>query len=221
MHVPSLLVLISLLTTGPVTAQRTYLGVAMEPVAKSKAVYYKEPDGMLGTAYKARIWTMEGKLKAEGCYQDAELKVAHGIFSFFHPNGKVESTGNYDNGVKSGVWHRYDTWGMELAEKVYDAKPVQDIVYTLAPTMPEYPGGEKELVRYIKSKAGEGQLAKGEATASFVVEKDGRLSGVKVIATTEEEQGLIEQALMESGNWQVGEKDGVPVRVVMQVPIKY
>lgn len=221
MHVPSLLVLISLFTTGPATAQRTYLGVTMEPVAKSKAAYYKEPDGMLGSAYKARIWTMEGKLKAEGCYEDAELKVAHGIFTFFHPNGKVESTGNYDHGVKSGVWHRYDTWGTELAEKIYDPKPVQEIVYTLASTMPEYPGGQKELVRYIRNKVGEGRIEEGEAMASFVVEKDGRLTAVNVEAPNEAAKGLIEQALMESGNWQVGEKDGVPVRVVMQVPIKY
>jgi antitoxin component YwqK of YwqJK toxin-antitoxin module len=41
---------------------------------------------------------MDGKLKAEGQYADAELNVPNGTFTFFHPNGKKESIGEYRMG---------------------------------------------------------------------------------------------------------------------------
>jgi hypothetical protein len=210
-----------LLLASTLVAQRTYLSATMEPCSKGSAAYYKEADGQVGGAYKARIYTMAGKLKAEGTYSDAQLKVPHGRFTFYHPTGKIESTGDYEMGVKAGVWKRFDNWGVALAEKIYDPKPVQGIVHAQASTMPEYPGGQKELVRYIRTKVDDKRIAEGTATASFIVEKDGTLSDVKVDAGDEAVKGLIEQALVESPKWQVGENGGIPVRVAVKVPIKY
>ena len=202
-------------------AQRTYLSATLEPCSKGAAAYYKEADGKVGESFKARIFAVGGKLKAEGTYLDAQLKVPHGRFTFYHPNGKIESTGDYEMGVKAGVWNRFDNWGMALAEKIYDPKPVQGIVHAQASTMPEYPGGQKELVRYIRTKVEDKRVGEGTATASFIVEKDGTLSEVKVDAGDEAVKGLIEQALVESPKWQVGENGGIPVRVAVKVPIKY
>lgn len=210
-----------LLLAVNLVAQRTYLSATLEPCSKGAAAFYKEADGQVAGAYKARIYTMAGKLKAEGTYSDAQLKVPHGRFTFYHPNGKIESTGDYQMGVKAGVWQRFDNWGMALAEKVYDPKPIQEIVHAQASTMPEYPGGQKELVRYIRTKVEDKRVGEGTATASFIVEKDGTLSEVKVDAGDEAVKGLIEQALVESPKWQVGENGGIPVRVAMKVPIKY
>ena len=210
-----------LLLASTLVAQRTYLSATLEPCSKGSAAFYKEADGQVAGAYKARIYTMAGKLKAEGTYSDAQLKVPHGRFTFYHPNGKIESTGDYEMGVKAGVWKRFDNWGMALAEKVYDPKPIQEIVHAQASTMPEYPGGQKELVRYIRTKVEEQRIEDGTATATFIVEKDGTLSEVKVDAGDEAVKGLIEQALVESPKWQVGENGGIPVRVAMKVPIKY
>jgi antitoxin component YwqK of YwqJK toxin-antitoxin module len=221
MHAPFLIALLVLGTSGPSSAQRTYLSTTLETTSKGKAAYYKEPDGMDGTTYKARIHSLDGKLKAEGRYADAELKIPHGTFTFYHPNGKKESTGEYRMGIKAGVWQRYDEWGTALAEKVYDTKPIENLVYAYAPTMPQYPGGQKELVKYLRTKVDDVQLAAGTATATFVVEKDGKLSDVKVSTENEQVKQVIEEALAESPKWQVGEKDGVPVRVAMTVPIKY
>jgi hypothetical protein len=202
-------------------AQRTYLSATLEPCSKGAAAFYKEPDGQVGEAFKARIFAVGGKLKAEGTYLDAQLKVPHGRFTFYHPNGKIESTGDYSMGLKAGLWQRFDTWGMALAEKVYDPKAVQDIVHAMASTMPEYPGGQKELVRYIRSKVDASRVDDGTATASFIVEKDGSLSEVTVDAPNEAVKGLIEEALVASPKWQVGEDQGRPVRVAMKLPIKY
>jgi len=119
-------------------------------------------------------------------------------------------------GYKSGVWQRYDEWGQQLAEKVYDPTPLENIIYTMAPTMPQYPGGDRAMVDYLRSTAGD---VKG-AMASFVVEKDGDLSGIKVTGAPPPASDQLVDALDRAPRFEAGEKDGVPVRVLMRVPLK-
>ncbi|HEY0976452.1 MAG TPA: hypothetical protein VGE21_03190 [Flavobacteriales bacterium] len=165
-----------------------------------------------------RIHSLDGRLKAEGTYADAALMVPHGRFAFYHPDGKLESTGDYVNGNKSGVWQRFDRWGGELAEKVYDTKALENIEYTLVKTMPRYPGGEKEMVRAVREKVG--RKVSSDALASFVVEKDGRVSDVKVSGADDRTAETI-AGVISSANWSAGQNDGgVPVRVRMSVPLK-
>ncbi|MFT3885026.1 MAG: hypothetical protein QM724_06220 [Flavobacteriales bacterium] len=214
----SLLTLTAFLEAAPVQAQRTWLDQALQPTSKAKAAYYKEPAGEADGRYKARILDLGGKLKAEGEYFDQQLRVENGHFTFYHPDGKVESTGDYAMGNKSGVWQRFDKWGQALAEKVYDAKPLENIVYTMAQTMPRYPGGEQAMVKYLKDRCGKGVSG---ATAAFVVEKDGSLSGIKVFgADDDNEAASIAQALVAAPRWEAGSNEGLPVRVQMRVPLK-
>jgi len=120
-------------------------------------------------------------------------------------------------GNKTGVWQRFDKWGQQLAEKVYDAKPLENIVYTMAQTMPQYPGGEQAMVKYLKEKCGKSVSG---ATATFVVEKDGTVTAVKVMGADEMEAANITQALANAPRWEAGNNEGLPVRVQMHVPIK-
>ncbi|MBK9598560.1 MAG: hypothetical protein IPO60_09665 [Flavobacteriales bacterium] len=106
------------LAVGSVNAQRSYLDEVLEPASKAKAAYYLDPGGKDGQGgFLAHIYTLDGVLKADGRYMDAEYRVADGHFVFYYPNGKVESEGDYQKGRKNGVWQRNDKWGRELAEK--------------------------------------------------------------------------------------------------------
>lgn len=219
MRAPALLIflLTATLNAATASAQRTWLDQVLQPTSKGKAAYYKEPSGEANGHFKGKIFTLDGVLKAEGEYFDPELKIEDGHFTFYHPDGKVESTGDYAMGNKTGVWQRYDKWGQELAEKVYDAKPLENIVYTMAQTMPRYPGGETAMVKYLKEKCGKSVSG---ATASFVVEKDGTVTAVKVQGADEAEATNIAQAIATAPRWEAGNNEGVPVRVQMRVPIK-
>lgn len=208
----------SLVASAEACGQRIYLNEVLEPSSKAKAAYYKEPAGSDGDLYIGRIYSMDGVLKAEGHYADATLNVEQGLFTFYFADGKVESTGLYESGKKSGVWKRYDRWGQELAEKVYDPTPLENIVYTMAQTMPTYPGGERAMVKYLRQQCGDG-LRKNDVYATFVVEKDGQVSDVKVQGADERSTEQIVQALGGS-RWEAGSNNGVPVRVQMRVPIK-
>ncbi len=216
----ALLLTVSTLTAtlapGDKKPARVYLSNVMEPTTKGKAAYYKVPAGQDGSAYVGKIFTMDDVLKAEGRYADADLQVAHGHFIYYFPDGKKESEGEYAMGYKSGVWQRYDQWGQQLAEKVYDPTPLENIVYTMAPTMPQYPGGEQAMISYLKTKAGD----VNGATATFVVEKDGDLSEIKVLGVQPAINDQLVDALDRAPRFEAGEKDGVPVRVHMRVPLK-
>jgi antitoxin component YwqK of YwqJK toxin-antitoxin module len=209
-------ILATTLTPGDKKPARAYLSNVMEPTTRGKAAYYKVAAGQDGSAYVGKIFTMDDVLKAEGRYADAALEIEHGHFIYYFPDGTKESEGDYAMGYKSGVWLRYDEWGQQLAEKVYDPTPLENIVYTMAPTMPQYPGGDQAMISYLKSKA----VGAEGATATFVVEKDGDLSGIKVIGAQPATSDQLVQALDRAPRFEAGEKDGVPVRVQMRVPLK-
>lgn len=219
MQIMSTLFLLAGLSFAPATAQPTYLDAGLEPTSKGNAVYYMVPGGSDGSGgYLAEIFTIDGKLKAKGHYADAACKVPDGHFVFFHPNGKLESEGDYEEGRKDGVWTRNDKWGRELAEKVYDSTPLINIVYTMAQTMPQFPGGEKAMVHYIRDKVGK---TRGDVMASFIVEKDGRVSELEVVGAEDPLLAdRIASAISTAPRWEAGKQDGQTVRVRMRVPLK-
>lgn len=203
--------------------QRIWLNGSLEVCEKKQAMFYLEPAGTDGDGFAARMYTRDGVLKAEGHYADEAMTIEHGLFVFYHADGKVESKGMYEMGHKSGVWQRFDEWGKELAEKVYDPEPLKDILYTRAETMPQYPGGQKEFVTYLRTKTvGEdGVNTHGTATASFVVERDGKISEVKVLDGAGSLDERLVDAVRNSPPWTPGKEDGIPVRVRVQVPVPY
>ncbi|MCB0809482.1 MAG: energy transducer TonB [Flavobacteriales bacterium] len=203
---------------------RIYLNAVLEETSKGKASYYRELTGREDGHFMARTYAMDGSLKCEGSYADKALRIEDGVFTFYHPNGKVESTGRYMMGLKTGIWLRYDKWGRDLAEKVYDPEPLKDILYTRAEVMPEYPGGEHAMVEYLRGRVQDtdGVRMKGKATASFVVEKDGTVTQVQLDEGMGEpfDERMVD-ALEGSPKWSPGTDQGRPVRVQMRVPVKF
>lgn len=201
-----------------------YLTSALEHTAKKNAAYFRVPNGQREGLYVGATYTMDGKLKAEGTYQDEQLTVPHGTFVFYHANGKVESRGAYDNGRKSGLWERFDAGGNALAEKIYDPEPLENILYTRATIMPRYPeGDERAWVRAVKERASApGERLKAKLETSFVVEKSGALSDVKVIgakdAATEQR---VADAIRSTAPWEPGMERGLPVRVQLRMPVQF
>lgn len=206
-------------------AQRQYLDEVLAATSVKKARYYRVNEGRDGELHIGKIYTVDGKLKAEGRYADAALTLPSGPFVFYHANGKVESKGLYSDGQKTGVWERFDVWGQALAEKVYDPEVLANIIHTRADAMPAYPGGdERAFVHYLRGKVSpiNGDKLKGEVTASFVVEKNGELTDVKVMGGKESVfNDQLVDAVKSTSPWQPGADQGRPVRVQMRVPVQF
>ena len=69
--------------------------------------------------WAARVYAPDGTLLMEGAFNDRELRIPQGEFTFFHFNGRPESQGRFCNGGKVGNWHRWDQRGQPMADRNY------------------------------------------------------------------------------------------------------
>lgn len=102
-----------------------------------------------------------------------------------------------------------------------------DSVFQIVDEMPEFPGGADALMQFVASgikypedavEAGK----EGRVFVSFVVEKDGLVSNVKVLRgvcySIDEEASRVVRGMP---RWKPGMKDGKPARVSYQIPIMF
>lgn len=101
-----------------------YLDERMRETKKKNATYYCELVGVSNDLYHYKAYFLSGELKMEGWYSDERMKEPNGLFTFYYQSGQVESTGEYREGEKYGVWKRYDRYGNEKPEKVYAFLPM-------------------------------------------------------------------------------------------------
>lgn len=91
--------------------------------------------------------------------------------------------------------------------------------------MPEYPGGESELHKYIISELQypyEALVNKesGEVLIAFSVGMDGYISGVRVVRSVSESlDAEAVRVVSKMPPWIPGKKNGRPVRAEMTIPI--
>lgn len=107
---------------------RIWLNELMEPCGRDDAAYQLVRGGVEHGSYIGYVRTLQGALRAIGHYADPDLLTPHGDFTFYHRNGAIESAGRYVHGMKTGVWYRYDPEGNALAERVYDPRPLAELL---------------------------------------------------------------------------------------------
>ena len=103
----------------------------------------------------------------------------------------------------------------------------QDDAYVIVEEMPEFPGGEKALLKYIAENVVYPQEAKekdieGSVYIKFVVNSEGKVQDVETLRGVDP---LLDQEaikVIESlPDFKPGRQDGKPVNVSMQVPIMF
>lgn len=123
-----LLVVMFVLLSGAVFGQQSdgvvFLDATFQEVSKKKhAVYTQHMRHLRDSLYEGTIYNQEQKLKMRGDYVlMAEGYVAHGLFEYYFENGRVESEGEYRNGLKIGSWKRFMADGTPKAERYYPPK---------------------------------------------------------------------------------------------------
>ena len=125
-----------------------------------------------------------------------------------------------------------DTSGVDLSlldvsgnEVVGDEAPSE--VFTIVEQMPEFPGGEKALLLFIRDNVQYPSMAKendieGTVYVRFVIERDGSVQGAEVAKGAD--KMLNEEALRvvrAMPKWKPGKQRGIEVRVQYIVPIKF
>ena len=108
-------------------------------------------------------------------------------------------------------------------EDVSADNTVRDVVEQ----MPSFPGGTEAMMSYVSRSikyptVAEENGIQGLVTVSFVVEKDGSISGAKVIRSVD--PSLDKEALRiirSMPRWTPGKQDGKPVRVKYTIPVRF
>lgn len=95
---------------------------------KSMASYYCTVDEKSSEGYHVKAYFLSGELKMDGWYADEEMQVEQGLFTYFYQSGQIESVGEYQEGVKVGIWKRFDSNGTEKPEKVYQSLEVMKAI---------------------------------------------------------------------------------------------
>jgi len=103
----------------------------------------------------------------------------------------------------------------------------QEDIFTVVEQMPKFPGGDEARAKYMQSnikypddarKAGK----QGTVYVSFIVEKDGSITGVKVLRGFDKECDEVAMNVVKNmPKWEPGVQRGQPVRVQFNMPIKF
>lgn len=102
---------------------KTYLDQLFRETVKKNASYVRELTMVdeRESLYTGVVWSMKGKKKMEGNYffKATEI-IEHGKFTYYFPNGQIESKGMYEKGIKVGAWKRFTADGSSRADRFYD-----------------------------------------------------------------------------------------------------
>lgn len=113
----------------------------------------------------------------------------------------------------------------ELARET--AEEVINKIYDKAEVMPEYPGGQAALMRYLSQnvkypKVSRESGTQGKVVVQFVVNTDGSITDVEVIKSVDiylDAEAL--RVIRAMPRWEPGKVNGKPARVKYTVPIKF
>ena len=118
---------------------------------------------------------------------------------------------------------------LKAKEVVVDEKPKEEEtkVFHVVEQMPSFPGGDAELMKFLSTHikypvVAEENGIQGRVIATFVVERDGSISDVKVIKSVD--PSLDKEAirvLKSMPKWIPGKQNGSAVRVKYTVPVTF
>ena len=157
-----------------------------------------------------KVTMTNGKLKIEGAEENLEK-----IKSLFSDDAKFDIS--------------YDSLGNILLVKRDEVTPPEkeEPVFFDVDQMPEFPGGENALRKFITSSLKYPEIAvqneiQGKVYVSFVVKKDGSVSNAKIARGVD--PSLDKEALRVVNSlprWKPGIQRGTPVNVSYTVPINF
>ena len=107
------------------------------------------------------------------------------------------------------------------------ADTTKNVVYDVTETMPQFPGGQGVLMKYlaanIKYPASAVKAKKqGRVLVTFVIQKDGSVTNARIARSVDPELDAEALRIVKAmPNWTPGTQDGKPVNVKYIIPVKF
>lgn len=132
-----------------------------------KAIYFCRLRKIDDTTYRWDNYNMYGPLVKVETFKNKQGDTAHGYFAFFYPNGWIDSSGHYFNGLAQGTWTFFNNSGKIIMEKTYD-KGILIKTRDILKEQEEAKAKEKEEEKTkAKSKKDDSSFVKVEVESEF------------------------------------------------------
>ncbi|SIT89362.1 energy transducer TonB [Pontibacter indicus] len=206
--------------------------------SKVRTLHYSDLDGgtygfgiQHGPVYE---WHPNGQLKLQMAYHYNKWD---GPYTTWYENGQLKLSSRYSQGTlvdtlkafyETGVLRRVEVYqqGKMVSGEVYDASG-NSIDFVPMEVMPEFPGGEQVMLRWIGSvlkypKTTRKAKAEGLVIISFVVDEQGRIGDtelIKGIHPDADAEGI--RVIKAMPTWKPGLQEGKPVPVRYTLPLRF
>jgi len=132
---------------------------------------------------------------------------------------------NFDQGTDNRIVTREHMDEIVVEKPVERPKEVVEEVFNLVEQMPQFPGGEQALMKYLQSHINYPPMAaennvQGKVVVQFVVDKTGRVGDVKVVRSVDKELDREAARVCKSlPKFTPGRQNGHPVSVWYTLPV--
>lgn len=186
---------------------------------KQKKVEIQQPEKVVERVKSSVKFTAPVIKKDDEVKPEDELKNQDELLNTKTAIGALDVKGNDDK----------DGEVLKLKETVAqpEPKPEPEKVFEVVEQMPSFPGGDKALLEYLSSNIKYPVVAQengvqGRVVVSFVVEKDGSITDVKVVRSVDPSLDKEAQRVVKSmPKWIPGKQNGSAVRVKYNVPVSF
>lgn len=116
---------------------------------------------------------------------------------------------------------------LKAKEVIAQEKPVEEKVFDVVEQMPQFPGGDAALFEYLSNHIKYPTIAEengvqGRVIVTFVVERDGSITDVKVVKSVDPSlDGEASRVVKGMPRWIPGKQNGSAVRVKYTVPVTF
>lgn len=186
---------------------------------KQKKVEIQQPEKVVERVKSSVKFTAPVIKKDDEVKPEDELKNQDELLNTKTAIGALDVKGNDDK----------DGEVLKLKETVAQPEPKPEVekVFEVVEQMPSFPGGDKALLEYLSNNIKYPVVAQengvqGRVTVSFVVEKDGSITDVKVVRSVDPSLDKEAARVVKSmPRWIPGKQNGSAVRVKYNVPVSF
>ena len=187
-------------------------------------------NGIQGKVYVTFVVNKEGDIEGAKIARGVDPSLDKEALRVMNELNKTWKPGKQDGSpvkVSYTVPIKFALDGDEKKESNMKSGEGADAVFFIVEDMPEFPGGDEALRKYIANALSYPEIAQekkiqGKVYVSFVVEKDGSVGDAKIARGVD--PSLDKEALRVVKNlptWKPGKQRGEPVRVSYTVPINF
>ncbi len=155
--------------------------------------------------------------------REDEIKTQQEQLESLHSAGSVD----FDQGTDNKAVIREFKNEVVVEEKVEKPKEVVEQVFTVVEQMPQFPGGEAALMKFLQSHINYPPMAaengvQGKVVVQFVVDKTGRVGEVKVVRSVDKDLDREATRVCKSlPKFTPGRQNGHPVSVWYTLPVSF